>query len=141
MFDVLIRHATIIDGTRAPRFSADIGVLGDRIDSIGDLSAAQARQTIDATGLVAAPGFIDVHTHADGWLLKSPHLLPKTLQGFTTEVLMADGISYAPVTPQTWARLGFLFASRSMACRSASIRAGIRSRNSWTASPGTMFKT
>lgn len=102
MFDVLIRQATVIDGTRAPRFTADIGIIGDRIDSIGDLSAAQARQTIDGTGLVAAPGFIDVHTHADGWLLKSPHLLPKTLQGFTTEVLMADGISYAPVTPQTW---------------------------------------
>ncbi|TXT30035.1 MAG: N-acyl-D-amino-acid deacylase [Planctomycetota bacterium] len=102
MFDVLIRQATIIDGTRAPRFTADIGIKGDRIDSIGDLSAAEARQTIDAAGLVAAPGFIDVHTHADGWLLKSPHLLPKTLQGFTTEVLMADGISYAPVTPQTW---------------------------------------
>lgn len=102
MFDVLIRHATIIDGTRAPRYSADIGIIGGRIDSIGDLSAAEARQTIDASSLVAAPGFIDVHTHADGWLLKSPHLLPKTLQGFTTEVLMADGISYAPVTPQTW---------------------------------------
>ncbi|MBC7820871.1 MAG: D-aminoacylase [Planctomycetaceae bacterium] len=102
MFDVLIRHATVIDGTRAPRFVADIGINGDRIDSIGDLSAAEAKQTIDATGLVAAPGFIDVHTHADGWLLKSPHLLPKTLQGFTTEVLMSDGISYAPVTPQTW---------------------------------------
>ena len=102
MFDLLIRHATVIDGTRAPRFSADIGIIGDRIDSIGDLAAAEARQTLDATGLVAAPGFIDVHTHADGWLLKSPHLLPKTLQGFTTEVLMADGISYAPVTPQTW---------------------------------------
>ena len=102
MFDVLIRHATVIDGTRSPRFSADIGIAGDRIDAIGDLSNADARQTIDATGLVAAPGFIDVHTHADGWLLKSPHLLPKTLQGFTTEVLMAEGISYAPVTPQTW---------------------------------------
>lgn len=102
MFDVLIHHAMVIDGTRTPRFSADIGIRGDRIDSIGDLSAAEARQIIDATGLVAAPGFIDVHTHADGWLLKSPHLLPKTLQGFTTEVLMADGISYAPVTPQTW---------------------------------------
>ena len=102
MFDVLIRQATVIDGTRAPRFMADIGVIGDRIDSIGDLSAAEARQTINGNGLVAAPGFIDVHTHADGWLLKSPHLLPKTLQGFTTEVLMADGISYAPVTPQTW---------------------------------------
>ncbi len=102
MFDVLIRHATVIDGTRAPRYSADIGITGDRIDSIGDLSAAEAQQTIDASGLVAAPGFIDVHTHTDGWLLKSPHLLPKTLQGFTTEVLMSDGISYAPVTPQTW---------------------------------------
>ena len=102
MFDVLIRHATVIDGTRAPRFVADIGINGDRIDSIGDLSVAEAKQSIDATGLVAAPGFIDVHTHADGWLLKSPHLLPKTLQGFTTEVLMSDGISYAPVTAQTW---------------------------------------
>ena len=102
MFDVLIRQATVIDGTRAPRFTADIGIIGDRIDSIGNLSSAEARQTIDATGLVTAPGFIDVHTHADGWLLKSPHLLPKTLQGFTTEVLMADGISYAPVTSQTW---------------------------------------
>lgn len=101
MFDLLIRRATVIDGSRAPRFLADIGVLGDRIDAIGDLSTAEARQTIDGAGLVAAPGFIDVHTHADGWLLKSPHLLPKTLQGFTTEVLMADGISYAPVTAQT----------------------------------------
>jgi N-acyl-D-amino-acid deacylase len=102
MFDILIRHATVIDGTRSPRFVADIGIIGDRIDSIGNLSATEAKQTIDATGLVAAPGFIDVHTHADGWLLKSPHLLPKTLQGFTTEVLMSDGISYAPVTSQTW---------------------------------------
>lgn len=102
MFDVLIRHATVIDGTGSPRFSADIGITGDRIESVGDLSAAESQRTIDGTGLVAAPGFIDVHTHADGWLLKSPHLLPKTLQGFTTEVLMADGISYAPVTSQTW---------------------------------------
>lgn len=102
MFDFVIRRATIIDGARTPRFVADIGLRGDRIAAIGDLSAASARRMIDATGLVAAPGFVDVHTHADGWLLKSPHLLPKTLQGFTTEVLMADGISYAPVTPHTW---------------------------------------
>lgn len=102
MFDLLIRNATVIDGTRAARFVADIGIQGDRIDSVGDLSTASARQVKDAAGLVAAPGFIDVHSHVDGWLLKSPHLLPKTLQGFTTEVLMADGISYAPVTPQTW---------------------------------------
>lgn len=102
MFDLLIRKATIVDGTRAGQFVGDIGVTGDRIAAIGDLSSATATRTVDATGLVAAPGFIDVHTHADGWLLKSPHLTPKTLQGFTTEILMADGISYAPVTTQTW---------------------------------------
>ncbi len=102
MFERLIRNATIVDGTRAARFVGDIGLNGDRIAAIGDLSSATATQTMDASGLVAAPGFIDVHTHADGWLLKSPHLTPKTLQGFTTEVLMADGISYAPVTATTW---------------------------------------
>lgn len=102
MFDILIRNATIIDGTRSSRFHGDIGLNGDRVAAIGDLSAANAKHSVDAAGRVAAPGFIDVHTHADGWLLKSPHLEPKTRQGFTTEVLMADGISYAPVTPQTW---------------------------------------
>jgi N-acyl-D-amino-acid deacylase len=102
VFDILICQATIIDGTGAARFHGDIGLTGDRIAAVGDLSASTAKRTIEAAGLVAAPGFIDVHTHADGWLLKSPHLAPKTLQGFTTEVLMADGISYAPVTPQTW---------------------------------------
>ena len=54
---------------------------------------------IDATGLVVAPGFIDTHNHSDGWLLKIPHLVSKTSQGFTTEVLASDGISYAPVEP------------------------------------------
>lgn len=65
MFDVLIRNAEVIAGIRVPRYLADIGITGNRIDSIGDLSATEARQTIDASGLVAAPGFIDVHTHTD----------------------------------------------------------------------------
>ena len=99
MFDLIIRNGTIIDGTRSPRFRGDLGIRGDRIESIGDLAAVEAPQTIDATGRIVAPGFVDVHTHSDGWLLKRPHLTPKTLQGFTTEVLMADGISYAPVKP------------------------------------------
>jgi len=52
------------------------------------------------TGLVVAPGFIDVHNHSDGWLLKTPHQQSKTSQGFTTEILMSDGISYAPVVAE-----------------------------------------
>ncbi|QDT46777.1 D-aminoacylase [Symmachiella dynata] len=101
MFDCIIEGGTVIDGTKAPRIRADIGITDDRIRAIGDLSAAQATQRIDARDKIVAPGFVDVHNHSDGWLLKKPHLLPKTTQGFTTEVLMADGISYAPVTPHT----------------------------------------
>ena len=101
MFDLLIRNGTVIDGTRAPRIRADVGINGDRISAIGDLQAGTARREIDAAGKIVAPGFVDVHNHSDGWLLKKPHLTCKTTQGFTTEVLMADGISYAPVTSDT----------------------------------------
>ncbi len=101
MFDIIISGGTVIDGTKSPRYCADIGINADRIDAIGDLHAAQTGRRIDAAGKCVAPGFIDVHNHSDGWLLKTPHFLPKTTQGFTTEVLMADGISYAPVTPDT----------------------------------------
>jgi N-acyl-D-amino-acid deacylase len=97
VFDLLIRGGTIIDGTRHPRQRGDVGVQGDRIVATGDLSAQTANVVIDASGKIVAPGFVDLHTHSDGWLLKTPHLTPKTTQGFTTEVLMPDGISYAPV--------------------------------------------
>lgn len=101
MFDLIIKNGLIIDGTRAARYQADIAIQGDRIKQIGGLAEAQASQTIDAAGKVVAPGFIDVHNHSDAWLLKTPHLLSKTSQGFTTEVIMADGISYAPFNPHT----------------------------------------
>ena len=105
MFDIIIKNGALIDGSKTRRYRADLGIQGDRIQQIGDLSAAEARQTIDAGGQVVAPGFVDVHTHSDAWLLKTPHFISKTSQGFTTEVIMADGISYAPVnrhTVQQW---------------------------------------
>ncbi len=99
MFDLLIRHGTVIDGTGATRFRADVGVRGERIEAVGDLSQSEAQAVIDASGQIVCPGFVDVHNHSDGWLLRQPHLTAKTTQGFTCEVLMADGISYAPVRP------------------------------------------
>ncbi len=105
MHDLILHGGTIIDGTGSDRFAADIGITGDRITEIGDLADAQATRRFDASDRIVAPGFIDVHNHSDGWLLKRPHFLPKTSQGFTTEVLMLDGISYAPVRPdnaQQW---------------------------------------
>lgn len=101
MFDLVIHSGTIIDGTNSPRRAADLGIRGGRVEAVGDLKRADAHKRIDAKGRIVAPGFIDVHTHADGWLLKTPHLVSKTTQGFTTEVLMADGISYAPVDERT----------------------------------------
>lgn len=98
--DLILRSGTVIDGSGAPRRRADVGVQGDRIVAIEPLAAASAARTLDCMGKVVAPGFIDVHTHADGWLLKTPNFESKTAQGFTTEVLMSDGISYAPVSPR-----------------------------------------
>jgi hypothetical protein len=63
-FDTIIANGRIVDGSGNPWYEADVGIRGDRIVSIGDLSTKQAAQIIDATGLVVAPGFIDPHTHA-----------------------------------------------------------------------------
>jgi len=100
-FHVLIKNGTLIDGTGTERRRADLGIAGDRVAAVGALSGSEADLVIDAAGHVVAPGFVDVHNHSDGWLLKLGHLAPKTAQGFTTEVLMSDGISYAPVSPET----------------------------------------
>ena len=101
MYDIIIAGGTVIDGKRAPRRRGDVGIQGDRIAAIGDLAGADAAQVIDAAGRTVAPGFIDVHNHSDGWFLRKQHLVSKTSQGFTSEVIMADGISYAPVSRQT----------------------------------------
>ena len=100
--DLIIRNGTIIDGTGAQRFQADVGVQDGRIAEIGNLPEAPAPQQIDATGKIVCPGFIDVHNHSDGWLLREGHQTCKTMQGFTTEIIMSDGISYAPVSQQNW---------------------------------------
>jgi N-acyl-D-amino-acid deacylase len=101
VYDIVIAGGTVIDGGRAPRRRGDVGIKGDRIAAIGDLAGADAAQVIDAAGRIVAPGFIDVHTHSDGWFLRKRHQVSKTSQGFTSELIMADGISYAPVSRQT----------------------------------------
>lgn len=101
MFDLIIRGGEVIDGTRAPRFQADVGIVDERITAVGDLREATGKSTIDATGKIVAPGFIDVHNHSDGWLIKEPIFAAKLNQGFTTELLTSDGIGYAPVDAVT----------------------------------------
>ena len=95
-FDILIRGGSVLDGTGAPSRMADVGIRGDSIAQIGDLSAASATREIDATGLVVSPGFIDMHSHSDRTLLVDGRALSKVMQGVTTELLGEAG-SAAPV--------------------------------------------
>src|SRR6195256_2982823 len=94
-FELLIRNATVIDGTRAPRFAADIGVSSGRISRIGKLEE-KGEIEIDASGKIAAPGFIDAHTHDDRLMLSAPDMAPKVSQGVTTVVAGNCGVSLAP---------------------------------------------
>jgi N-acyl-D-amino-acid deacylase len=96
-FDLLIRNASIVDGTGAPRFTGDIGIRGDRIARIGDLSASHGDVEIDRAGRIAAPGFIDAHTHDDRLMLSNPDMAPKVSQGITTVIAGNCGISLAPM--------------------------------------------
>jgi N-acyl-D-amino-acid deacylase len=94
--DLLIRNATIIDGTRAPRFQADVTIRNGLIERIGTSGNETAARAIDASGKILAPGFIDAHTHDDRLLLSGPDMAPKVSQGVTTVVAGNCGISLAP---------------------------------------------
>ena len=96
-FDLLIVGGTVIDGTKAARFDADIGIRGGCIAAIGALRGQATHQTIDAKGLIVAPGFIDAHTHDDQALLSQPDMTFKVSQGVTTVVAGNCGISAAPL--------------------------------------------
>ena len=84
--DTLIKNGTVIDGTGAPRRAADVGISGGKIAAVGSLGSAAAARTVDATGLVVAPGFIDMHSHSDTTMLDDPGGESKAHQGVTTEV-------------------------------------------------------
>ncbi len=95
-YDVIIVGGRVVDGTGAPWFRADVGVMGDRIAAIGDLSEAPAESRIDAGGLVIAPGFIDMLGQSEFNVLVDSRAASKITQGITTEVT-GEGASIAPV--------------------------------------------
>ena len=97
MFDSIIRNGQVVDGTGADAVAADVGVSGDRITAIGDLSGAEARRWLDASGMVTAPGFIDIHSHSDFTLLIDPRAHSQIYQGVTTELVGNCGHGCAPL--------------------------------------------
>ncbi len=97
--DLIIRNGTIVDGTGAQGYRADVAIDGDRITAIGDLSAAQATREIDAAGLIVSPGFIDLHTHLDAQVAWDPMMTSSSWHGVTTVLIGNCGVTFAPVAP------------------------------------------
>jgi N-acyl-D-amino-acid deacylase len=94
---ILIQNGTIVDGTGTERYKADVLIDGDRIRAIGQIEPSEECQCVDASGCIVAPGFIDTHSHSDIEVLQDSRVLPKVMQGVTTEILGQDGISVAPL--------------------------------------------
>ena len=104
-FDTLIKGGTVIDGTGRLRYDADVGISGGKIEAIDGLENAEAARTMEASGLIVAPGFIDMHSHSDTSMLHDPGGESKAHQGVTTEVTGNCAGSPFPARPDQ-TRLG-----------------------------------
>ena len=98
--DYLITNATVVDGTGSAPYVANIGIKDGRIVGIGNGEPPEAAETFDASGLVAAPGFIDNHTHYDAQLFWDPMVTPSNVHGVTTVLGGNCGFTLAPLKPQ-----------------------------------------
>ena len=122
-FDRVIRGGMIVDGSRLPRFRGDIGIKDGRIAEIGRIGAGEADETIDAGGLIVAPGFIDLHTHYDAQLFWDPYCTLSGWHGVTSVVIGNCGFGFAPVRPAERER-AMLTMTRVEAIPMASMQAG-----------------
>jgi len=123
-FDVVIRGGMVIDGTRMPRYQADVGIKDGKIAKIGHLKSHQANKVIDAGGLNVAPGFVDLHTHYDAQLFWDPYCTISSWHGVTSVVIGNCGFGFAPVKPDLRER-SMLTMTRTEAIPYASMKAGL----------------
>jgi N-acyl-D-aspartate/D-glutamate deacylase len=106
MYDLLITNGTIIDGSGGEPYAGDVAITDGHIVGIGapGSQGTEAREVIDAAGLIVTPGFVDIHTHYDGQVTWDPYLTPSSWHGVTTVVMGNCGVGFAPVLPdkRTW---------------------------------------
>ncbi len=151
-YDLVIRHGKIVDGSGNPWFYGDVAVRGDRLVAVGRVPEGAAWRDIDASGLIVAPGFIDMHSHSDFVLLEDGHAQSKIRQGVTTEVL-GEGASAGPYqgelpprrivvagTPRRWTTLGGYFETVQRAGISVNIASYVGLDNVWQCVMGKSFE-
>lgn len=112
MVDLLIRGGTVVDGTGGPAFQADVAVRDGRIFEVGWVEALEGVPTLDARGLVVAPGFIDIHSHSDFTLVVDPRAVSSITQGVTLEVVGNCGHGCAPIVDPELARMNIYGCQR-----------------------------
>jgi N-acyl-D-aspartate/D-glutamate deacylase len=150
-YDLVIRHGKIVDGTGNPWYLGDVAVCGGRIVAVGRVPAGPAQRELDATGLVVAPGFIDMHSHSDYLLLEDGNAQSKIRQGVTTEVL-GEGNSVGPYqgkllphravingSPVHWTTLAGYFDTALRAGISVNVASYVGLDNVWQCVMGTSF--
>lgn len=97
MFDIIIKGGNVIDGLCDKSYKADVGIVGDKIEAVGNLKDMESKILINASGKTVAPGFIDIHTHSDMSLIYDPKSSSKIYDGVTSEVIGNCGIGVAPI--------------------------------------------
>lgn len=123
-YDLVIRNGLIVDGARVPRYRGDIGIKSGVIAEIGHLPAHSGERVIDAEGLIAAPGFVDLHTHYDAQLFWDPYCTLSGWHGITSAVIGNCGFGFAPVKPEMQER-AMLTMTRVEAIPYAAMKAGM----------------
>jgi N-acyl-D-amino-acid deacylase len=98
-YDVVIKDGTIVDGTRVPRYKGDIGIKNGKIAKIGRINSSEGKKVLDASGLIVAPGGIDLHTHYDAQVHWDPYLSVSSWHGVTTVTMGNCGFGFAPLHP------------------------------------------
>ena len=104
MYDLKIVGGTLVDGTGRDRYTGDVGIKDGKIVAVG-MCNESAAETIDASGAIVAPGFVDIHTHYDGQISWDEELAPSSIHGVTTCVMGNCGVGFAPVRPTDHAKL------------------------------------
>ena len=123
-FDTVLKGGMVVDGTRSQRYRADVAIEQGRIARIGRIPSTDARTVLDASGLVVAPGFVDLHTHYDAQLFWDPYLSLSGWHGVTSVVIGNCGFGFAPVRPDARER-AMLTMTRVEAIPYASMAAGM----------------